>query len=123
MMRRFASPRALAAVGRRTVVHNVEDEEHFEKLRKEHAKVVVDFYANWCGPCKMVAGDYEKLSNEFTDIAFLKVNVDNVAEVAEEANVSSIPHFQAVVNGKFGQKVIGANMSAVRQLAEDVKSL
>jgi thioredoxin 1 len=43
----------------------------------ERRLVVVDFYADWCGPCRMIAPAFENLSNEFTDVIFIKVNVDH----------------------------------------------
>merc|ERR1711976_254264 len=55
--------------------------------------VLVDFYADWCGPCKMIAPKLEAMSNEFTNVVFLKVNVDDNSEVAEEHGISAMPTF------------------------------
>ena len=62
------------------------DGSNFKELIKE--KVLVDFYANWCGPCKMLAPELEKISN---DIKVVKVNVDEYQELAREYGVMSIP--------------------------------
>ncbi|QVK19444.1 thioredoxin [Mycoplasmatota bacterium] len=53
--------------------------------------VLVDFYADWCGPCKMIAPVLDQLSTEMTDVKIVKVNVDNVPQVAQQYQVMSIP--------------------------------
>ena len=67
------------------MIINYEDN-NFNELIKE--KVLVDFYANWCGPCKMLAPVLEKVSN---DIKIIKVNVDSNQELAREYGIMSIP--------------------------------
>ena len=62
------------------------DGNNFNDIIKE--RVLVDFYANWCGPCKMLSPVLEKLSD---DIKILKVNVDNYQDLAREYKVMSIP--------------------------------
>ena len=52
---------------------------------------LVDFYADWCGPCKMLAPILEELSNEYDDVDFIKVNVDNEPELAAQYQIMSIP--------------------------------
>lgn len=58
--------------------------------------VVIDLYADWCGPCKMLAPIIEELAGEMTDVKFAKINVDNEPELARLFNVSSIPMIAAV---------------------------
>lgn len=54
-------------------------------------KVIVDFYADWCGPCKMLAPIFEQLSDELTAITFAKVDVDQSKELADQFKIKSIP--------------------------------
>lgn len=60
--------------------------------------IVVDFWAEWCGPCKMLAPVFEKLSEEMTDVKFCKVNVDENPELCDEFKVSSIPTLLFIKN-------------------------
>ncbi|UYV67580.1 TXN [Cordylochernes scorpioides] len=60
--------------------------------------VVVDFYATWCGPCKMIAPYLEKLSGEHKDVVFLKVDVDENEDLASEYQVQCMPTFIFIKN-------------------------
>jgi len=62
------------------------EEQNFEDLIKE--KILVDFYADWCGPCKMVGVELEKVES---DIAVVKINVDNHEDLARTYGIMSIP--------------------------------
>ena len=61
--------------------------------------VLVDFYADWCGPCKMLTPVLEDLATEVTDVKIVKVNVDDARELAKEYGVSSIPHLTLLKDG------------------------
>jgi len=62
--------------------------------------VFVDFFATWCGPCKMTAPIIEQLANEHKDIKFVKVDVDQNGELASEYSIFSIPTFIIFKEGK-----------------------
>ena len=72
---------------------------------------VVDFTATWCGPCKAIGPFFDELSlrPEYSRLAFLKVDVDKLPEVAAEANVNSMPTFQVWNNGKSIHQTVGAS--------------
>jgi len=77
-------------------------QDHFEAQLKEAGDnlVIVDFYATWCGPCKMISPELEKMaSSEFTDVMFLKVDVDENEDIAAEYNVTAMPTFIFFKNG------------------------
>ena len=65
-----------------------------------HGYSVVDFWAPWCGPCKMLTPILEELSNELTDFNFYKINVDENANLANSQNISSVPTVNIYKNGK-----------------------
>ena len=66
------------------------DENSFEKLIKGDL-VLIDFYANWCGPCKMLSPLLEELANERSNIKIVKVDVDSCPNIAKKYGVLSIP--------------------------------
>lgn len=78
------------------------ENQNFKELIKD--KVLVDFYANWCGPCKMIAPELEKVES---DIKVVKVDVDEFEELAREYGVMSIPTLIMFENGKELKRNIG----------------
>jgi len=76
--------------------------QNFKELIQE--KVLVDFYANWCGPCKMLAPELERVES---DIKVIKVDVDEFEELAREYGVMSIPTLVLFENGKEVKRTIG----------------
>ena len=68
---------------------------------------VVDFYADWCGPCKMLGPVMETVSGKITDVNFYKVNVDNSEEVAARYGIMSIPAVFMFKDGKVVAKTVG----------------
>ncbi|MGN1106384.1 MAG: thioredoxin [Huintestinicola sp.] len=79
-----------------------------EKVLHSDIPVLVDFYAEWCGPCKMMAPLVEELSREAKGFSVFKVNVDEVPEAADKFGVSSIPTFVVIKNGTEIARNIGA---------------
>ena len=69
--------------------------------------VVVDFYADWCGPCKMLAPTLNGLSEEMPQVDFVKLNVDNAQELCMKYGVMSIPTLIVFKNGAEVQRSIG----------------
>ncbi|KAI5813319.1 thioredoxin TrxA [Pyronema omphalodes] len=75
--------------------------------------VVLDMHATWCGPCKQVAPKIEALAKEEPDVAFYKVDVDEVPDVAQELGVRAMPTFYFFKGGEKVAEVVGANIKAV----------
>ena len=69
--------------------------------------VLVDFYANWCGPCKMLAPVLEQFANDMPDVQVVKVDVDVVSDVAKEFGVVSIPTLILCKEGEIVDKQVG----------------
>jgi len=87
-------------------------------LKSESKLVVVDFYADWCGPCKMIAPKLEELEKKHTDVTFVKVNVDENEEASEAYGVSAMPTFKFFKGGKEVAEVIGASEAKVKEAIE-----
>ncbi len=77
-------------------------------LENNKGTVLVDFYADWCGPCKMVAPILEKIHNENDDVTVVKVNVDESNELAREYNVINIPTMVVFKEGAVSHVQVGA---------------
>lgn len=71
--------------------------------------VLVDFYAEWCGPCKMFAPILEQVERENDDIKVVKINIDNDKRLAAYFKVQSIPTLLVLNNGEQVEKVVGFN--------------
>ena len=71
-------------------------------------KVLVDFWAEWCGPCRIVGPVLEDMSGDYPDIKFVKLNVDEAPAVAQQFSVMNIPTILAFENGELKQRVVGA---------------
>ena len=74
---------------------------------------VVDFFADWCGPCKSIAPEIKKLAEKYANVKFIKVNVDELEELSEEYEITSLPTFKFFVNGAVKDTVVGGKVGPV----------
>jgi thioredoxin 1 len=90
-------------------VLHLNDGEFDTEVLKSEVPVLVDFYADWCGPCHAIAPTIEALSNEFEGkVKFVKVDVDANQEVASRYEIMSIPTIMLFENGKVEDSIVGA---------------
>ncbi|KAI0347741.1 thioredoxin-domain-containing protein [Trametopsis cervina] len=82
---------------------------------------VIDFHATWCGPCHMIAPTFEALSKEFTNVNFLRCDVDEAKDVASHYRIQAMPTFKFIKKSDVVETIKGANRNAlestVRKLA------
>lgn len=79
-----------------------------EEVLKSEIPVLVDFWAAWCGPCKMVAPVLAEVSKDFeSKVKFVKVNVDENAELASKFKILSIPTIMVFKNGEVADDIVG----------------
>ena len=94
------------------VIH-IGSEEAFDKLIAGATPVLVDFWATWCGPCRMIAPILQELADQYGDkLIVAKVDVDEHADLAERYRVMSIPALMLFKKGKLVDKSIGARPKA-----------
>ena len=85
---------------------------NFESVRASDKPVLLDFYAEWCGPCRMVSPIVDEIAKERDDIVVGKINVDEEQELAAEFGVFSIPTLVVIKGGKVVNQVAGARPKA-----------
>lgn len=88
-------------------VIKLESKDFKAEVLEAKGKVLVDFYADWCGPCRMMGPVFEELSNEKENVKFCKINVDESGEIAQQYGVMSIPTFIVFEDGQIVNKIIG----------------
>ncbi|GFP77800.1 thioredoxin [Clostridium fungisolvens] len=89
------------------MVKHVEEKDFNEIVLESNKLVLVDFWATWCGPCKMIAPILEQLSEEMTEVTFVKVDVDNNPGLADKYDISSIPTIILFKGGNQVDKLTG----------------
>ncbi len=95
-------------------VQKIGSDKFDSEVVKAGTPVVVDFYADWCGPCKMVSPLLEQLSQEYVGkVKFVKINTDENQELAMKFNIMSIPTIMFFRNGQVKDTVVGVAPSAV----------
>ena len=89
-------------------VLNLKNDQFKSEVLDYDGTVLVDFYAEWCGPCKMTGPIIDRLSEEKKNVKFVKVNVDENPALATEYSVFSIPTFILIKKGKVVHQFVGA---------------
>ena len=86
--------------------------ENFDEIKADSKTVLLDFYADWCGPCRMVAPIVHEIADERDDIVVGKINVDEQPELAMQFGVMSIPTLVVLKNGEVVNQAMGARPKA-----------
>lgn len=98
-------------------------DQEFNDTLQQNDKVVVKYFADWCGSCRLFAPKFKRLSNDerFEGIAFLDVNAEKNPEARKMAGVSNLPHFAIFKNGELVDTVSSSKEEAVVELIEKLK--
>jgi thioredoxin 1 len=91
--------------------------DEFLECINTHSYVLVDFYADWCGPCKMIAPKIQELPEKYKDknIYVVKVDVDDANDLAAEYDIKAMPTFKLFVGGKEKCSITGADIGKVEE--------
>jgi len=103
-----------------TVIEITNEAEFKDALKQPFA--MIDFYAQWCGPCKLMAPKYLELSNDpkYSKVKFYKLDVDEVEEASDQCGVTSLPTFLALENGQQFDSFKGSSPTALKSLIDDL---
>ena len=112
-----SSSSVLHKLQNKRIVTKIKETSEFENIVNSSAKLlVIDYKAEWCGPCKRMAPLFEELSNQYDESCeFLTVDCDELPELAAQRGVASLPTFELIKNSKALEQVIGANPSKLEQ--------
>ena len=88
-------------------VIKISKENFASEVLNSNKPVLLDFYADWCGPCRMVGPIVSEIANERSDVKVGKINVDEQPELAAQFQVMSIPMLAVIKNGKLENQVVG----------------
>ena len=126
-MLRLAATRRTSALARASALPTLrrslatitvcDDESQFD-LAKKSESAVVYFTATWCGPCRMISTIFEEIAAAKSSSTFLKVDVDEMPEVAAAGRVSAMPTFQFYKQGELVDTIVGADIQKLNDSAE-----
>lgn len=79
-----------------------------EEVINSDVPVLIDFYADWCEPCKMLSPIVEEVSSQYEDVKFVKIDIDSNQDIANDYMITSIPTLVYIKNGEEQNRVLGA---------------
>ncbi|TKY65220.1 Thioredoxin H2 [Spatholobus suberectus] len=91
---------------------------HYNEVKETSKLVVIDFSATWCGPCRFMEPVIKEMAGKFTDVEFVKIDVDELSDVAREFNVEAMPTFVLMKRGKESDRVVGADKDELEKKIE-----
>ena len=89
------------------MAHIIQNVEEFDALLKSEKPVLVDFFATWCGPCRMFAPTFDEFASDHDEISCVKIDVDQNGEIARRNGIMSIPTIILFKNGEPVKKNVG----------------
>ena len=103
-------------------------QEYSNEVQIDSGVVVLDFYANWCGPCRAIAPRFEELSRKYGNVNFVKVNVDQYGSLAGKYLIQSMPTFVVLKDGVvidtfMGSDKISADSNAASPLEQGLQKV
>lgn len=104
------------------MVHEVSDISEFNNEVGKECLTIVDFYADWCGPCRQIAPTIESFAKKYPECNFIKVNVDVASTIAQEKGIRSMPTFHFYIHGALKGEIVGANPGGIEQKIIELKT-
>ena len=102
-------------------MEQIKTKQEFDQLTNENKNVVIDFYASWCGPCKMLAPIFENVAATTQNVKFVKINVDEATELASLFGIQSIPTMIYIKEKKLEKRELG--FKTKEQILENIERI
>jgi len=102
------------------VVHVSSADQYLSMTKQPNKLVVVDFSAEWCGPCRAIRPKYDQLSKVYPDVVFLHVDIDELRALDDVRSINSVPTFRFYKNGPKAE-IVGANVTALENHIQKYK--
>lgn len=96
---------------------------HFEAAKQTDKLIVIDFTASWCGPCRFMEPAIAEFAAKYADVDFVKIDVDELEDVAQEFGVQAMPTFLLIKKGKEVDKVVGAKKDDLQKKIEKYRAI
>ncbi|KAL2510188.1 Thioredoxin H2 [Forsythia ovata] len=91
---------------------------YFEASKQTSKLIVIDFTASWCGPCRYMEPAINEFAEKYSDAEFIKIDVDELDDVAQEFGVKAMPTFLLIKKGKEVDKLVGAKKDDLQKMIE-----
>ena len=100
------------------ILLNTTSFEEFKELINSGRIIIIDFWATWCGPCRVISPIFERFSDmeQFSGVEFYKVNVDALEQISTEVGIRAMPTFMAFKDGNKIDELVGANEKGLETL-------
>lgn len=102
-------------------MEQIKTKQEFDQLTEQNKNVIIDFYASWCGPCKMLAPIFENVASTTENVKFVKVNVDEASELASLFGIQSIPTVVYIKEKKLEKRELGFRTK--EQILENIERI
>lgn len=91
---------------------------HYKALKETNKLMVLDFKATWCGPCKLMEPVIQEFAAKYTDVEFIKIDVEELTEVSQALQVHQLPTFVLVKKGKVTDRMVGVKKEELKRSIE-----
>lgn len=104
------------------MIKEIGSTEEFQNII-DQGVTVVDFFADWCSPCKRIAPELERISTIYTTVKFIKVDVDGFEDLCRQYNVTAMPTFILFKGGVEEQRFLGGSHSVIEKIQNELDNL
>jgi thioredoxin 1 len=95
-------------------------EEYNQNINKPDTIILVDYFATWCEPCKQISPYYEALSNAYTDLTFMKIDIDQFDDLEDIQKIRGVPNFKFFLNGTIIKEHSGGDPQILENIIVDI---